>query len=52
MSMTLSSISHVSGLHLFVNMYVLSSFARALKFDPEELVAFYISSGIEKKIVQ
>ncbi|XP_059164149.1 presenilin-associated rhomboid-like protein, mitochondrial [Physella acuta] len=46
-SMTLSSFSHVSFLHLCVNMYVLWSFASVTVnlMGPEQFAAFYISAG-------
>ncbi|KAH9490283.1 hypothetical protein Btru_033963 [Bulinus truncatus] len=46
-SMMLSSFSHVSFLHLFVNMYVLWSFASVSvnMFGFEQFAAFYLSAG-------
>ncbi|GFR59592.1 presenilins-associated rhomboid-like protein, mitochondrial [Elysia marginata] len=46
-SMTLSSFSHISFLHLFVNMYVLWSFASAgvNMFGVEQFGAFYMSAA-------
>ncbi|RUS70005.1 hypothetical protein EGW08_022233 [Elysia chlorotica] len=46
-SMTLSSFSHISFLHLFVNMYVLWSFASVgvNMFGSEQFGAFYLSSA-------
>lgn len=46
-SMTLSSFSHVSFLHVCVNMYVLWSFASVTVnlMGPEQFAAFYISAG-------
>ncbi|KAK3763788.1 hypothetical protein RRG08_065751 [Elysia crispata] len=46
-SMTLSSFSHISFLHLFVNMYVLWSFASVgvNMFGMEQFGAFYLSAA-------
>lgn len=46
-SMTLSSFSHISFLHLFVNMYVLWSFATVgvNMFGTEQFGAFYLSAA-------
>lgn len=46
--MLLSTFSHYSFLHLFVNMYVLWSFApvASTKFGKEQFLATYISAGV------
>ncbi|KAI0227951.1 Presenilins-associated rhomboid-like protein, mitochondrial [Lamellibrachia satsuma] len=47
-SMLLSSFSHYSLMHLFVNMYVLWSFAPTITqlLGPEQFAAMYISAGV------
>ena len=46
--MLLSSFSHYSALHLFINMYVLWSFAPVVtaKFGREQFLAVYLSAGV------
>jgi len=46
--MLLSTFSHYSSLHLFINMYVLWSFAPAVsaKFGHEQLLATYLSGAV------
>jgi len=46
-SMLLSSFSHYSLMHLFVNMYVLWSFAPTITqlLGPEQFTAMYLSAG-------
>ena len=46
--MLLSSFSHYSFLHLFINMYVLWSFApvASAKFGKEQFLATYLSAGV------
>ena len=45
--MLLSMFSHQSGLHLFVNMYVLWSFGgvASVMFGREQFIAAYLSAG-------
>ncbi|KAK2174132.1 hypothetical protein NP493_826g01006 [Ridgeia piscesae] len=47
-SMLLSSFSHYSLMHLFVNMYVLWSFAPTITqlLGPEQFTAMYLSAGV------